>query len=122
LCGPARESGDLDQRIAIRAPGRDLEVLRVVLDDPLGAVVIRYAKRLHQRSVDRLEQPPPLRERPSLHDLNPDMRPSRSPPGHDDPTAHASDYQSPCSREWIRQSAGRRWSREAVTNFTVMAE
>jgi hypothetical protein len=55
LRGPARECTDLDQCEEIGAPRRDLEVLRVVLDNPLGAIVVRDPKRLDQRVVDRLE-------------------------------------------------------------------
>jgi hypothetical protein len=45
-----------------------------VLDDPLGAVVVRDPERLHQCIVDRLKQLLPLIQRPPLHDLDPDVR------------------------------------------------
>jgi len=62
------------QSVAIGAPGRDLEVLGLVLDDPLGAVVVGDPECLHQCVVDRLKQVLPLLERPPLHDLDPDVR------------------------------------------------
>lgn len=46
--GAAGERGDLDQRVAIGAPGRDLEVLGLVLDDPLG---VRSSSGIRNASI-----------------------------------------------------------------------
>jgi hypothetical protein len=54
--------------------GRDVEVLRIVFDDPLGAIIVRYAERVDKCGMSRSEEPPPLGERPSLDHLDPYQR------------------------------------------------
>jgi len=42
------ERRDLDQRVALGVTGRDLEPSRLVLDQPLGAIVVRDPERLDE--------------------------------------------------------------------------
>jgi hypothetical protein len=53
------------------AASGDLEVLGLVLDDPLRAILVGDTKRVPEGVVDRLEEPLPLLERPPFHDLDP---------------------------------------------------
>src|SRR6266545_5497037 len=70
-CRSAWEGGDFHEGVVVGVSGWDLEVLGIVLDEPLSAIVLRDAKRLDQRGVNRLEKTLPLGNRPSLEDLDP---------------------------------------------------
>src|SRR5918992_3904299 len=66
----AREGGDLHEGIVLGLSGWDLEVLGIMLDELLSAIILWNAERLNQGGVNRLEKTPPLGSRPSLEDLD----------------------------------------------------
>jgi hypothetical protein len=68
----AREGGDLHEGVVLGPPGGDLEVLGIMLDEPLSAIILWNAECLDQGGMNRLEKTPPLGNGPSLEDLDPD--------------------------------------------------
>jgi hypothetical protein len=50
--------------------GWDLEVLGIMFDETLSAIVFRDAEGLDEGGMDTLEEPFPLGDRPPPHDLD----------------------------------------------------
>ncbi len=51
--------------------GWDLEVLGIMFDESLSAIIFRDSESLDEGGMNPLEKPLPLRDPPSLDDLDP---------------------------------------------------
>ena len=69
-CRSAWIRGDLDERVALTCSMRNLEVLWIMFDEPLSAIILWYAECFDEGGRNLLEEPLSLGDRLSLENLD----------------------------------------------------